>query len=296
MLSSARVLLKYGVCFVILVGCAAREPAEIQERRVFTQAEQDERIGGQFVRVVQSGDTLFSIAFALGLDVNKIAAWNDISDTSKLVLGKKIRLTEPVGFVFRSQRKIVPKRPSEALSKKAKPRERNIPAVAAQAETQPKTSPSIGNRSTPKLGKSSPAQAKDQNARASQPTENREGRPILWQWPLRGTLVGRFNLAKGQQGIEIEGQRGQIVKASASGEVVYAGDSLKGYGNLVIIKHSADYLSAYAHNEAITVVEGQMVNQGQGIAKLGLNLRGLSASQFQIRKNGNPVDPMLFLK
>ena len=94
----------------------------------------------------------------------------------------------------------------------------------------------------------------------------------VWRWPLRGTLVERFNPAKGQQGIRIQGERGQDVWVSADGEVVYSGDSLRGYGNLIIVKHSEEYLSAYTHNDAILVSEGDMVKQGQTIAKLGGNL------------------------
>ena len=109
-------------------------------------------------------------------------------------------------------------------------------------------------------------------------------------------MVGRFNLSKGQQGINIQGQRGQAVFTAAPGEVVYAGDSLRGYGNLVIVKHSNDYLSAYAHNQEILVKEGDTLDAGQQLARLGYNLTGAPVSQFQIRKNGVPVDPLKYLE
>ena len=108
--------------------------------------------------------------------------------------------------------------------------------------------------------------------------------------------MGRFNPKKGLQGIKIQGQRGQEVVASAAGEVVYVGDSLRGYGNLVIVKHSEEYLSAYAHNQDVEVTEGQIVNSGQRLARLGFDLTGAPVSQFQIRKNGNPIDPLGLLE
>jgi len=116
-----------------------------------------------------------------------------------------------------------------------------------------------------------------------------------WQWPISGKLLRGFALNDGQQGIDIQGVLGQSVMASAAGEIVYAGSGLKGYGNLIIIKHNDEFLSAYAHNEAVFVKEGEKVKQASIIASMGTNQRGEPALQFQIRKRGSPVDPLGYL-
>lgn len=287
------------LCNVLLNGCAPRHQAEVVERTVLTQRQQDERIGGQFIRIVQPGDTLYSIAFVAGLDVNKVAAWNSISDTSRLQAGKRIRLTEPIGFTYPIVKRV--------KVNSAKSADGN--AVKAGVDIRPNTKPEkpkvLVRKSAPKLqnkgGASNPRVSTKTNA-VTQKNNTKRPRPFIasdpgaWSWPLRGTLVDRFNPSQGQQGIDIQGQRGQVVKAAAGGEVVYAGNSLKGYGNLVIIKHSSTYLSAYANNQSISVKEGDVIQQAQPIARLGQNSTGSAVAQFQIRKNGNPVDPMSFLR
>ncbi len=286
---------------VIVSGCAPHQRPEVVERKVLTQRQQDERIGGQFIRIVQPGDTLYSIAFVTGLDVNKIAAWNGIGDTSKLAAGQRIRLTEPAGFRYPE--------PTRPRSTSAKPRDiaKSKPATvkpdpSSKRRSQPRSAKSSSSKIKPKIRPSASSKPKNsQSAPAKRvpepaPKSDKPRKIVSWAWPLRGTIVKRFNLNQGQQGIDIQGQRGQAVKATAAGEVVYAGDSLKGYGNLIIIKHNSDYLSAYAHNQSILVAEGAKITQGQVIAKLGGGFGGRSVAQFQIRKNGNPVDPMLYLR
>jgi lipoprotein NlpD len=118
---------------------------------------------------------------------------------------------------------------------------------------------------------------------------------VVWRWPTAGKIIGRFVLGDPvQQGIDLAGVVGQPVLAAADGEVVYSGDGLLGYGELVIVKHSPDYLSAYGHNQRRLAVEGDQVKAGQVIAELGQ--RGsLSLLHFEIRKQGKPVDPLLYL-
>jgi len=118
---------------------------------------------------------------------------------------------------------------------------------------------------------------------------------LNWHWPTKGHLIAGFSIAKGKQGIDIQAPNGEPVLASASGEVVYVGNSLKGYGNLVIIKHNQSYLSAYAHNSSILVSEGQRIASRQKIGTVGLNKQRVNALHFQIRKNGKPVNPINYL-
>jgi lipoprotein NlpD len=117
-----------------------------------------------------------------------------------------------------------------------------------------------------------------------------------WQWPTRGNLVGRFVPGdQTRQGIDIAGQAGQRVDAAADGVVVYSGAGLVGYGELVIVKHSDEWLSAYAHNRRRLVAEGTRVRAGDAIAEMGRSGAIRDMLHFEIRRNGKPVDPLQYL-
>ena len=119
-------------------------------------------------------------------------------------------------------------------------------------------------------------------------------RPITsWQWPLQGKVISAFS--KNNNGIDIVAPEGTQVKAAASGKVVYAGDSLRGYGNLIIIKHNSSYFSAYAHNKRLLVKEEDTIKRGQVIALVGRTGADRVMLHFEIRKDGNPVDPKKYL-
>ncbi len=284
MKNSIKVFLWAAVVF--LTACAPRQAAEIVDRRVFTQAERDEQIGGQLIRIVKPGDTLYGIAFMAGLDIRKVAAWNNISNSSKLRVGQTVRLTEPRGFKY----------PEVKVASR-----RREPSVGSKKTVPAKAVPTVKTTRQPKPAKvtSKPKATKRDNVVKSSPSSatktTASSKSTKWAWPFRGTIIARFNPSKGEQGVRIQGQSGQIVGAASAGEVVYAGDSLKGYGNLIIIKHTTEYLSAYAHNQTILVREGQRVEQGQAIAKLTANPLKKSIAQFQIRQHGNPVNPLNYL-
>ena len=119
---------------------------------------------------------------------------------------------------------------------------------------------------------------------------------VAWQWPTSGNVIQGFsNSDGGNKGIDISGSRGQAVKAAASGRVVYAGNALRGYGNLIIIKHNDDFLSAYAHNDKILVSDQQEVKAGQEIAKMGSSGTNNVKLHFEIRYKGKSVDPTRYL-
>lgn len=119
---------------------------------------------------------------------------------------------------------------------------------------------------------------------------------INWRWPHGGTVIAGYSTSgKVNKGIDIAGQAGDAVRAAASGNVVYAGNGLLGYGNLIIVNHNEHYLSAYAHNRKILVQEGEDVTAGQVIAELGSSGAERPMLHFEIRKNGNPVDPLHYL-
>jgi lipoprotein NlpD len=117
-----------------------------------------------------------------------------------------------------------------------------------------------------------------------------------WIWPTKGRIIRKFSIGdQGNKGVDIAGRRGQSVVSSAPGTVVYSGNALRGYGNLVIIKHNDKYLSAYAHNDRLLVKEGQNVKAGQKIATMGSSGTNKVRLHFEIRYQGKPVNPKRYL-
>jgi len=136
--------------------------------------------------------------------------------------------------------------------------------------------------------------------KSSLPTTNNSSRPsapaIKLQWPLRGRIINQFNANDNTvKGIDIAGQVGQRIKAAASGKVVYAGSGLVGLGNVIVIKHSDTYLTAYGYNDKLLFTEGANVSQGQDIAIIGIGLNNQTMLHFEVRKNGKPVNPIRYL-
>ncbi len=250
---------------IAVAGCAPPRSVAVEERVTVTRAQETEKIGGAHIRIVQSGDTLYAIAFANGLDAQRLAAWNSIGVKDKLPVGKRLRLTRPVGFVEPPKvQKPSSQRPSRATTVVASP----SPPKPAVTDV-------------------------DRGSRPASPTANRSN-DDRWRWPSSGKVVKNFDLRRGQQGVDIAGNLGQAVTAARAGETVYVGNGLKGYGNLVILKHGDEFLSAYAHNLETFVNEGQMIEAGQRIATMG-QIKQTAALHFQIRRHGEPVNPRNYL-
>ncbi|WP_087108278.1 peptidoglycan DD-metalloendopeptidase family protein [Parendozoicomonas haliclonae] len=213
--------------------------------------------------VVQPGETLYTIAWKYGQDFKRLASVNGIRSPYTIYPGQRLRLggTPVVAKTVTSQSK-----------NKTVPRASQVSSTGVKSAPNKKRSPS--NKTGQYQGNTK----------------------VSWQWPVSGKLLTRFG-TKGQpyKGIAIGGRIGQPVMATASGEVVYSGDGLTGYGNLVIIRHSSRYLSAYAHNKTLLVSEGDVVKAGQQIAELGSTGTNEPKLHFEIRQNGKPVDPLLFL-
>jgi len=269
----------------LLAACAPPPQARVVERTTISAREEAEKIGGSLIRIVEPGDTLHAIAFVAGKDVNELAAWNDISDTAKLRVGQRIRMTKPLNFK---------PRPAVYAKPGSKPRTAIVavetaPGAAGQSSALPPSpAPSTRVLTPAEVTKKSSATVR---AAAALSGNN----SIRWAWPVNGAVVGRFALADGRQGVDIQAKAGQPVIATSAGEVVYVGNGLKGYGNLVIIKHSDTFLSAYAHNRETFVREGERVPTNHVIGSIGLDRQRRNALHFQIRKNGKPVNPLLYL-
>ncbi len=212
---------------------------------------------GATVRV-QPGDTLYGIAFRNGVDVNDLARWNNLAAPFTIYPGQSLKLF-PGGA-----------RPVAATPAR--------PAATPGTTTRPVASTSSVTRPSP----------------APAPVPASSG--FSWRWPADGHLIGRFVAGDAtRQGVDIAGSGGQAVRAAADGVVVYSGAGLVGYGELVIVKHSEAWLSAYGHNRRRLVNEGQSVKAGQQIAEMGSSGASREMLHFEIRYNGKPVDPQAYL-
>ncbi|MCP4406938.1 MAG: peptidoglycan DD-metalloendopeptidase family protein [Gammaproteobacteria bacterium] len=214
---------------------------------------------------VRHGDSLYAVAWRYGLDYKRVALWNGIGAPYTIYPGQQLLLNPPLKSI--SVKKTRPKRTKKPSSPKP-------PPITAQSTiVVPKTStvPAIPN-----------------------PIVRKE--PIEWHWPVKGKVIKSFSIeARGKKGIDIAGSLGQSIKAASGGKVVYSGGGLSGYGQLIIIKHDNRYLSAYAHNRSLMVKEGDRVRVGQKIAELGSTGADRPKLHFEIRQDGNPVDPLRYL-
>lgn len=231
-------------------------------------------------RVVK-GDTLFSISLRYDLDYRKLAYANNISPPYLIKPNDLIYLRE-VDLPPLTVRPAIATGPVKTPA--VQPKAKMTGVVAKNGVKETKGTPSLTkvNEGQPqKVPVSSLASVGDEKH---------------WIWPVEGTLLRRFSPENDlSKGIDIGGEEGFSVKAAKSGEVVYAGSGLKGYGNLIIIRHDDTYISAYAHNRAILVREGQRVNQGEMVGELGKTGTDIAKLHFEIRKNGRPVDPLKLL-
>jgi lipoprotein NlpD len=223
--------------------------------------------------VVKRGDTLFQIALDHGHDWRDLARWNNLDDPSRIFVGQRLRLIPPETAV--SPVAVAP--PVKAVPL---PSAGSTPA-AAPATSSGAPSPAPTQAPTPAPA---PATAPTQ---APVPAEER----IDWAWPANGKVIETFDEQR-NKGIDIAGNLGDPVLAAADGKVVYAGSGLRGYGNLLIIKHNNTFLSAYAHNRQLLVREGQLVRRGQLIAELGNSDAPSPRLHFEIRRQGRPIDPL----
>lgn len=215
--------------------------------------------------IVKKGDTLYSIAFSSGKDFIELARLNNIPAPYFIYPGQQLNL---VSSNSRHTKKI--EKSASIPLKKPKQQSIDQPKKKAYRNRIVNTS-SAGNSSLPQ-------------------------QVHRWQWPGKGKIVSKFSLAaEGNKGIDISGKKGSAISAAADGKVVYTGDALRGYGKLIIVKHSDAYLSAYAHNDAILVKEQEWVKAGQKIAHMGKTGSDEIKLHFEIRYKGKSVDPLRYL-
>lgn len=207
---------------------------------------------------VKPGDTLIRIGLDQGHNWRDVARWNGVENPNLIEVGQVLRVVPPDAAG-------VAARPAPVLD-------------AARQAARPEASASAPAASVPAPG---PAAANDDV------TE--------WLWPAAGAVVASFDESRGVKGLAIAGKAGDPILAAADGRVVYAGSGLRGYGNLVIVKHNNTFLTAYAHNQTLLVKEDQAVRRGQKIAEMGSTDADRVKLHFEIRRQGRPVDPARLL-
>ncbi|MFZ1179958.1 MAG: peptidoglycan DD-metalloendopeptidase family protein [Herbaspirillum sp.] len=261
------------------------KPAIDATRSATAAAARAERKGFYTVR---KGDTLYRIALESGQSYRDIVAWNKLTNPDDIKVDQVLRVTPPDGV------------------------QTGAVALAASGieirllDAPPATSNTAGNNKTgPRGDKRAYSDnalaelAKPDAASTSTPMPADESavvgedEAVSWMWPADGKVVSAFG--SGKRGIDIAGKSGQPVLAAAAGKVMYAGSGIRGYGNLVIVKHTNNLLSAYAHNETILVKEGQLVARGQKIAGMGNSDSDSVKLHFEIRQQGKPIDPSKYL-
>jgi lipoprotein NlpD len=258
---------------LVLGACASKPPAPVED---MSGRSGNGGAPDGFHRV-SSGDTLYAIAFRNGLDYRRLAEWNRLAPPYTIFPGEELRLTPPPKNARRSQ-------PAASASRSA-PDQRSQPVAPAPATSSTVKTPAQSTAKQPPPSKPSSA-----------PVKSRNITPSRWLWPAKGRVIrGWSPTDPSRDGIDIAGREGDPVKASAAGTVVYSGNGLIGYGELIIVKHDERWLSAYGHNRKRLVAEGDVVKAGQQIAELGRNDRNEQVVHFEIRSNGRPVNPMDYL-
>lgn len=245
---------------------------------------------------VRKGDTLLRIALDHGQNYRDVVAWNNLANPNDIKVDQVLRMAPPPVVAVQTSPVSMPEiRPSApAVPKKSAPRGEKRPYSDKElAELRKEESARQADKDEPKADKPVVLAAVPATVPASVARDNGDDK-LSWQWPSEGKIIATFDEGK-NKGIDIAGKAGQQVMAAGAGKVMYAGSGIRGYGNLVIVKHSNSLLSAYAHNRSIVVKEGDSVNKGQMIAEMGDSDADSVKLHFEIRQQGKPVDPSRFL-
>lgn len=309
--------LSISVLFGLLTvaGCASHAPVPVSERApVIKEPPLRTASSGTPVPAsaadgqsytVKKGDTLFAIALDHGQDYKDVAAWNNLENPNKINAGQQLRMSPPGSG-------------EGAPVAVVKPIAGPVAVEIKPVDSRPVAAKPLGESNTetfkrePKGGKEPYSDEALARARDQQPIQivapppvEQKPAPVVpaptvvagaidWAWPANGSLLAPFSEGS-NKGVDIAGKMGDPVLATAAGKVVYAGSGLRGYGKLVIVRHDAEFLSAYAHNSNILVKEGQAITRGQRIADIGNTDAESPRLHFEIRRQGKPVDPMKYL-
>ncbi|PIE24964.1 MAG: peptidase M23 [Neptuniibacter caesariensis] len=309
---------------ILLSACGGNTYAPVSERAspqgAYPDSSQSTAVPGAYI--VRKGDTLYSIAFRYGLDYRELARQNNIDQHFKIFPGQKLKLnaaSSPAtqgGSIVRDSSIKAPKpdivasarrgnqtgiiSTSKASTQNKDPLSSGAKNAASKPQSKVKTQAKAqavpGKRKSTKPQKPKPEVKTIGPAPPASTRVKKATGPIKWRWPVSGRVVSTFKTrGKVNKGINISGVKGTAIKAAAKGRVVYAGNGLLGYGNLVIVDHNQQFLSAYAHNSRVLVKENDMVKGGQKIAEMGSSGANRVMLHFEIRRDGKPVNPLRYL-
>ena len=256
---------------------------------------------------VKPGDTMIRIGLDTGQNWRDIVRWSGVENPNQIEVGQVLRIAPPVAGT------VVATAPATATAAAAATASASATASAAGAVAKPVTSSSASPAPVPPVVPAGAASAARPAAAASAPSTPSASAPapaaasasapaaagnaddeIAWIWPSGGGVLAGFDEVK-NKGLDIGGTAGEAVVAAADGRVVYVGAGLRGYGNLIILKHNNTYLTAYAHNQTLLVKEDQSVRKGQKIAEMGNSDADRVKLHFEVRRQGKPVDPAKYL-
>ncbi len=296
---------------LFVAACASTAPAPVVERSAVGAPAKAAAAGDLYT--IKAGDTLYSIAREHGIDYRDLIAWNSIENPNRIRPGVQLRVrppgaavaagetvvTQPVGAAAA----VVEQRPLDGAaplpaplpaatsqSLKTEPKAGKVP-YSEEALAQAQRTPDAG---APMIAKADPKPEPKPEAKPQTEAAIAGPDDVPWIWPSAGSLIGQFS-ESGSKGVDISGKPGDPVVAAGDGKVVYSGTGLRGYGKLIIVKHNATFLSAYAHNQTLLVKEGQSVTRGQKIAEMGNTDSDQVKLHFEIRRQGKPVDPLKYL-
>jgi len=264
-----KITIKLLALVFLLLACAhQRERAPISDRG----APPGEKVK---VHIVAKGETLYSIAWRYNLDYKQLAKANGVDRSYNIYPGQRLNLAFD-SSALKAAPQAKTREKSTAILSPVSPRKTQKPV------TQPEA-PSIRSKKTSLSEKKTPSNSAPLSSKS-------------WRWPAPGKLIATFSSNGGlNKGIDIRGKLGEPVYAAAAGTVVYSGSGLRGYGKLIIVKHSEKYLSAYGHNRRLLVAEGDAIRAGDKIAEMGSSGTDSVKLHFEIRYDGTPVDPLKYL-
>ena len=291
----------------VLAGCGSskplnRAPVEDRGNSVGTTATPDTRTvvvkqpagfdnaGKPGYYTVKPGDTLIRIGLDTGQSHKDITRWNAIENPNRIEVGQVLRIVPPVV----GSDVVAVAKPVTSGAVTSTPIAAPIPlpstAPVTGAATAAGAVATVAGAAVPAKAASAPNATAATAGAATSAGEDDLG----WIWPGKGNVIAGFDEVK-NKGVDISGAAGDAVLAAAEGKVVYAGAGLRGYGNLIILKHNNTFLSAYAHNKALLVKEDQTVKKGQKIAEMGDSDADRVKLHFEVRRQGKPVDPLKYL-
>lgn len=308
-------LISIGALIAVLAACGTtpRRPAPVIDRTGASQLPATAAAAqpaGNGYYTVKKGDTLYRIALQFGQSSRDIVAWNNLANAHDIKVDQVLRVLPPtaaatpagvqVGSVAATSGvEVRPLTNAPSAAPAATPQNNQAPNKNGPlADKKPYSEATLAEMQKPEAAISAApgAQAKAEPPKAdssSNASADSDDEGVAWIWPTDGKIVANFD--DGKKGIDIAGKLGQQILAAGAGKVMYAGSGIRGYGNLVIIKHTNNLLSAYAHNKTILVKEGQTINKGQKIAEMGNSDADAVKLHFEIRRQGKPVDPAKFL-